>query len=365
MPKSPENQDSSPMLTSSEIGALPPDVPRTADTLREAPKPVEARILDENGNPIVYLPEAVGEFSPDTQIVKIGDRAKRPFIFKGRTKDGKAVLETEDEEGVTIAPRELEASYERSHRVYSEWTKEGKEIKLDMEEVLRDSVGFYTAHNLKDFLKELPKEVRLSAQSEMKLREALREGFDKAMLLPSTDLQTANIEKLVAETATKEVPHLQPNEQYTAPYFESGTKTSQARNRPQRKAYLLLYQSGPLPEETMGNNPNDLDQLFSQKKWNGLTLQEYLLLQRKEAEARKDHSFDAYDGDAKKSQWTWFLDSRLPAKARAGAAAGVPDGVVHAFWFPGLRQVEVAWYEPGFSRSELGARPAVVVEIEV
>ncbi len=361
MRKSPENPErqleeettESTILTPSEIGALSPRVPRRSEMLREAPKPIEAKIIDADGNTITYLPETVGEFPPDTQIIKKGDRAKRPLIFKGRTKDGKVVLEAEDGEGITIAPRELETSYERSRRIYSERTREGKEVKLDTEAVLKESVGFYTAHDLKDFLKELPKEVRLSAASEARLREALRDGFDKAILLPKTEAQAANIEILVTGAATKEIPGLPSNEQYTAPYFEDGTKTAETRNRPKQKAYLLLYQSGPNPEETKGKSPDQLDPLFKQKKWNGFTLQEYLLTQRKEAETNKDHRFDAYSDDAKKSQWTWLLDSR------------VPQGVVRAYWNPGLRQVYVDWVGPGDSRDRLGARPAVVVEIEV
>jgi hypothetical protein len=361
MKRSPENperpgeamENESAILTPSEIGALSPRVPRRSEMLREAPKPIEAKILDENGDEIVYLPESISSFSPDTRLVQKGDRAKRPFTFKGKTKDGKVVLETEDGEGITIALRELETSYERSKQIYSERTKEGKEVSLDTEAVLKESVGFYAAHDIKDFLKELPKEIRLSSQSEARLREALREGFDKAMLLPKTEVQSANIETIASETAIKEIPNLPTNEQYTSPYFESGTKAAQARNRPKQKAYLLLYQSGPIPGETKGKSPDQIDPLFAQKKWSGFTIEEYLLTQRKEAESRKDHSFDAYDGDAKKSQWTWLLDSR------------VPRGVVLAYWSPGSRRVSVRWVESGGSCGRLGARPAVVVEIEV
>ncbi len=361
MKRSPENperpsdvmESENAILTPSEIGALSPRVPRRSEMLREAPRPIEAKILDEDGNEIAYLPESSGAFSPDSRVIKKGDRAKRPFVVKGRTKDGKVVLETEDGEGITIALRELEASYERSQRIYSERTKEGKEVSLDTEAVLKESVGFYAAHDIKDFLKELPREIRLSSQSEARLREALREGFDKAMLLPKTEVQSANIETIASETAIKEIPNLSANEQYTAPYFEGGTKTAETRNRPKQKAYLLLYQSGPIPDETKGKSPDQLDPLFAQKKWNGFTLQEYLLTQRKEAEASKDHRFDAYSDDAKKSKWTWLLDSR------------VPRGVVRAYWRPGNRRVHVHWDESGDSLGELGARPAVVVEIEV
>lgn len=345
------------ILTPSEIGALSPRVPRRAETLREAPKPVEARILDENGDPIAYFPEQVGEATPDTQFIKSGDRTKQPWVFKGRTKEGKIVLEAENGEGVTIDEREFQRNYERSRRVYVEKTKDGKrEIKIDTEAVLKESVGFYTGHDLKDFLKELPKELRLSPQSEARLREAMREGFDRAMLLPSTNLQKGSIDKLLGELADKQIQGLQDTEQYSQAHYmhePNTTKNATARNRPKRKAYLLLYQSAPIPEETKGKNPNDLDQLFAQKKWNGLTLEEYLMLQRRETEASKDHRFDAYSDDAKKSQWTWLLDSR------------VPGGVVRASWGPGDRRVRVDWYGPGVSDSRLGARPAVVVEVEV
>mgnify|MGYP001611006074 CR=1 FL=1 len=365
MRKSPENPEGQPedettestILTPSEIGALSPRVPRKAEMLREAPKPLEARTHDADGNEIVYLPEQVGEATPDTQFIKSGDRTKQPWVFKGRTKDGKVVLESEDGEGMTIAQRDFERGYERSKRVYVEKTKDGKrEIRLDTEAVLNESVEFYNTHELKDFLKELPKDIRLSPQSEAKLREAMREGFDSAMLLPSTDLQKGNVNKLLTGLADKQLPGLQDAEQYSQAHYmyePDVTKNATARNRPTRKAYLLLYQSGPLPEETIGEKPEDLDKLFAQKKWNGLTLEEYLMLQRKELEARKNHSFDAYDDDAKKSKWTWLLDSR------------VPRGVVHAHWYPGNRRVSVDWRESGHSDDRLGARPAVVVEIEV
>ncbi|MBI4087202.1 MAG: hypothetical protein HY434_00005 [Candidatus Liptonbacteria bacterium] len=246
-------------------------------------------------------------------------------------------------------------------------------MKLDTEAVLKESVGFYTTHDLKDFLKDLPKEIRLSSQSETKLREALREGFDKAMLLPSTELQKGNINKLIGELADKPYPGLSDADQYIAHYMyqPDTTKAATSRNRPARRAYLLLYQSGPIPDETKGLSPDDqparpaqagqpaqpakegLDTLFKRKKWNGLTLEEHFMIQRKELEAKKNHSFDAYSDTAAQSQWTWLLDSR------------VPGGVVHANGSPGGRQVRVDWDTPGGSNPRLGARPAVVVAVKL
>ena len=349
-----ETETKSTILTSSEIGALSPRVPRRPELLQQAPKPIESRILDKDGHQITYLPEPVGEYTPNTSITKKGDRTKQPLTFKGRTKDHQIVLETEDDEGFTVTQPDFQKGYERLQQVYIEKTKDGqREIQLNLETTLQESLGFYTTHDLNDFLKELPKEINLSPQSETRLREALREGFDKAILLPSTELQVANIERIVTQTVIKEIPNLSTSEQYTAPYFESGTKTAQTRNRPKRKAYLLLYQSNPIPNETKGKSPNELDPLFTQKNWNGLTLEEYLILQRKETETNKDHRFDAYSNDPNKSQWTWLLDSRV---------SGV---VVRAYWDPWDRRVEVLWFRSRNSDDRLGARPAVVVEIEI
>ncbi len=382
MKKTPENSerqleetDGDGILTPSEIGALSPRVPRRPEMLRDAPKPIEARIYDADENEIVYIPESLRGIVPDTQFIKSGDRKKQPLIFKGKTKEGNVVLENEDGEGIVISSHDFESGYERLRRIYTERTRDGKEVKLDTEAVLKESVGFYTTHDLKDFLKDLPKEIRLSAQSEARLREALKEGFDSAMLLPSIELQKGNINKLLTDLADKQLPGLPDAEQYSQAHYmyePDVTKAATSRNRPSRKAYLLLYQSGPIPDETKGLSPGDqaaaaaqgnqparpakigLDTLFAQKKWNGLTLEEYVILQMKEIEARKNHSFDAYNSsDAKKSQWTWLLDSR------------VPRGVVHAHWSPRNRQVGVFWLTPGSSNPGLGARPAVVVEIEI
>ena len=351
MKNTPENK----ILTSSEIGALSPRVPRQSEALIDVPKPKEARLFLEDGTEITYLPEASGDITPGTPFIKKGDRAKKKWVFRGRATDGNIVLEQEGGEGVLVSLRDFEAGYKKSRKVYVEKTREGKEIKLDTEEILKESTQFYATHNLREFSDKLPREIKISAAGEARIREALKEGFDKAMILPSSEIQKGNIDKLLGEMADKPFPGLLETDQYTAYYMyePDTTKNATPRNRPAKKAYLVLYQSGSIPPETRGKTPPQLDQLFTQKKWDGLTLEEYLIIQRKELETRKNHGFDAYFDTAAQSQWTWLLDSR------------VPEGVVRACWYPRFRQVEVYWYGPEVSYGELGARPVVVVEIEV
>ena len=255
----------------------------------------------------------------------------------------------------------LEALKEKeTPKVISVKTPEGKEISFDLREIRENSLAFYRAHNLEEFADALPKEIRLSPESEARLREAMEAGFDRAVLLPNPELQTQTTDKLFDEMATKPVAGLPDTEQYTAPYITDPVKEKKVtnQNRPLLKAYLLLYQSGAIPEETKGKTfpeaEQELDKLFGKDKWNGLTLEEYLILQRQECEERQDHEFDVWPVDPnKKSEWTWLLDSR------------VPSGCVHASWFPRNRQVSVHWSEPKHSLSLLGARPAVVVPLEI
>ncbi|MEK7637201.1 MAG: AAA family ATPase [Patescibacteria group bacterium] len=336
-------------LTPQEIGALSPRVPREAETLKEAPKPVEASKFLADGTEVVYSPEQTGGRS---QWMKKGDRSKRPWRMLGVGKgahQGKVVME--GEAGIELVDqRVLRREWAAASLTFAE-RFEGKEIKLDVTETRRVSEEFYEEHDLYDFVDNLPKEIRFSPEGEARIREALKMGFDKAMILPQAELQGRSINAVIEQMAKKPHTGLSAPDQYGDPYIAEGTKQSQTRNRPV-KAYMLMYQSRPVPSETKGKTPDQLETLFQQKKWNGLTMSEYLLLQRRELEEHNNHSFDAYDDDATKSQWSWLLDSRVSS-----------SGVADAHWDPRGRRVSVSWSDAGRSGPGLGARPAVVVEI--
>jgi DNA replication protein DnaC len=344
------------ILSPLEIGALSPRVPREAVILENAPVPSEAIAYLADNSEVMFNPDTKNPAS-GSRWTKKRDRNKSPWVFKGfglGEDSGQAVLEDERGETISISQGEFVNEWEALSLVFSE-RFENKEIKLDILEVRQESQKFYFDHNFPEFAANLPSDIKFSPQGEARIREAMKMGFDSAMILPGTTLLKQSINKLGEELADKKLPGMAANNANQIKedaYFESDTKGSVPRNRPAGKAYMVMYQSKPVPQETKGKTPNDLDRLFAQKKWDGMTLEEYLLLQRKEAEARKDHSFDEYSDDEQKSQWTWLLDSRTK------------DGyVVRADWDPGDRQVVVSWHFPDSSSSELGARPAVVVEI--
>lgn len=190
---------------------------------------------------------------------------------------------------------------------------------------------------------EIPK---LSAKAQKEVNAWKKKGFDKMVVMPSVSGQKANLD-WYCKLADK-------NEQLgydSDAWFESSVKESEIKNRP-KGSYLLLYQSGDIPSETRGKNPDELDKLFKKNNWQGLTLPEYLLLQRLEVENSGDHSWSAYNYDSSKSNWTWLLGNTVGA-----------DKVVYAYWYPDLRQVWAYWRGRGDSSGGLGARPVVVVPL--
>lgn len=245
----------------------------------------------------------------------------------------------------------LKEEAERREMVFTE-TFEGKDIKIDVRETMKFSKEFYQEHELQELADNLSEEIKFSAEAKARIKEALKMGFDRAMILPQTKVQRRSLNAVIEQMAKKPHPGLSDQEQSGFLQIDESAKQSQTRNRP-AKAYMLMYQSQPIPPETKGKTPDQLETLFQQKKWNGLTMSEYLILQRRELEERKNHSFDALKGnDPEKSQWSWLLDSHVSSL-----------GVVHASWGQG-RTVNVDFN--GFDRSSSwkGARPTVVVELQ-
>ncbi|MGH9317004.1 MAG: hypothetical protein ACRD1P_07855 [Thermoanaerobaculia bacterium] len=127
-------------------------------------------------------------------------------------------------------------------------------------------------------------------------------------------------------------------------------KTAGIRNRPSGP-YLLLYRPGPFPRETRDKKAGELDRLFESLGWRGLSIPEYLILQRVLCEKHSDHRFDLYARDVACSQWMWLLDSRLRT------------GVGMAFWNPRGCRVELGVSDDEVTNARRGAHPTVVIEI--
>lgn len=223
---------------------------------------------------------------------------------------------------------------------------------IDLKAALAASVSFFRGHELGALARELPSSIELSAEQRSRVDQAGSEGFDASFAFPSVATQKFHFDAMVKQLATAPVFGLPKSEQYTplaAPDIWN-LKMAPARNRP-AGPYLLMYHAAPFPDETRGKDVPELDRLFARKGWNGLTLSEYLVLQRLFCEENRDHHFDVYAPDAARSQWQWLLDTRLP------------NGVVIAFWNPKICRLEIGVATQGPGNTRRGAHPTVIVPL--
>ncbi|MCX6781577.1 MAG: hypothetical protein NTW66_00415 [Candidatus Magasanikbacteria bacterium] len=238
---------------------------------------------------------------------------------------------------------------------------EGKEVFIDLSIVLNGSKAIFNKYNLPEFSDALPETLALSEASLARCREALEQGLDKAILMPDlvTQLNKVGISKLKHELADKPLHAFTfrdeadnySNESYLeGPIAKKHSLTESAQVK-RINGYLLFYSSKPISQETKNLTFPEAKQYLKDKNLNGLTLPEYYILQRKEAEINEDHSFDAYNDDADQSNLTWLIDSRAPG------------GCVYARWNPRGRQVGVGWSDTDSRAPRQGARPAIVIPL--
>jgi hypothetical protein len=225
-------------------------------------------------------------------------------------------------------------------------------IAVNARSVLAASSAFLRSHELAPLAKELPAELTLSGEAQTRSEQALSEGFDSAFVFPSVAAQKIHFDAMIKQLGTAPAFGLSKKEQYTPPAIpEMRTlKTTPARSRP-TGCYVLFYRKSPFPRETREKSASDVDRLFSSLGWTGLTVPEYLVLQRLLAEKNGDHRFDLYAPDSARSQWQWLLDTRLPS------------GAVMAFWNPQACRLEIGAAPAEVSTARRGAHPTVVVPV--
>jgi hypothetical protein len=305
-------------------------------------------------------------------------------IYNRGTKKGMAMLERisalldmieKAKDGDSIAMEDLREGYFRAKAELSRKgdlltarTPEGKEISVDLDSALGDSKSFFLRSGLSEFAKSLPESVDLSETALARCKEALEQGFDRVVFMP--DLETINkvgITNLKAKLADTPLPDgtfsdegdNYKNESYLEDPIAKKHFLTVSAEAKRAKGYLLFYSSESVPEETKNMTFPQAKKYLQEKGLNGLTLPEYYILQRVEAEQRKNHSFDTWDNVSSKSNLTWLVDSRAPE----GVDSRAPGGCVRASWNPGSRQVIVSWNNAELRNPFLGARPAIVVPL--
>ena len=186
---------------------------------------------------------------------------------------------------------------------------------FDVNAILQSSRRFYAQHNLAAWVDTL-KDTTSLAEDTSEVAKAAERGFTHAFAFPPFDVQMAALDRLIDETARKPAP-IPDNQQYLEPFLaDHWTKTPNGKVFQQTDdpgprawgAYLLLLSPNPI-QKCWGMTAKQTREHFQAKDWHGLTVPEYLVLQRFYCEKYGDHRFFEKPEDDSGAHSLWLIDS--------------------------------------------------------
>lgn len=213
----------------------------------------------------------------------------------------------------------------------------------DLRKALSASRAFYRAHQLDEWRAALPDGRRPFPRPR---------GCDAAVVFPPVPVQRATMTLLLESVATRPVRGMAPEAQYAEPQVHDLHRlhTSDARNRPVGP-YALAFRARPFADETRNCSARELDGWLARDGLSGLTVAEYLVLQRMAATGFGDHRFDNLLDGRWGPQWMWLLDTRM---AGVCAAAG---------WNTATRSIELDWLDEPDADPRRGAHFTHVIPL--
>lgn len=185
----------------------------------------------------------------------------------------------------------------------------------DFPAILRVSRRFYKDNGLAAWSKTIPKIPYPSRDVEAILEQAAQHGFDTGFAFPPFELQERTFDDLVDACARQPSAKLADNQQYGPPFLadswsrEANGRVTQRRHDLGERAspYVLLLTTAPLGN-CWGKTGKQIAEQFHARGWHGLTVYEYLVLQRHFAESYGDHRFFSKPEDPT-GHWLWLIDS--------------------------------------------------------
>ena len=187
---------------------------------------------------------------------------------------------------------------------------------MEPQNIVVASCRFYHQHNLADWADALPATASLTAHDRVALIQAAKHGFTAAFAFPPFALQMATFDRLVDETARKPAP-VPDNQQYREPFLADDWSRTPNGKVLQRTddlggrewgAYLFLFSPNPM-KKCWGLTGKQIREQFEAKDWHGLTVPEYLVLQRFFCEKQGDHRFFENPQDDAGAHALWLIDS--------------------------------------------------------
>lgn len=232
----------------------------------------------------------------------------------------------------------------------------GEATDIDETEILKSSREYYNDHGLLEFSYSIPEKLNaFSPDVKKKITDAVEQGFDRMIILPPVELQAKMRSNVIDEMCNMKVRGLKENEQYDGwESFDAPDmlqKVSKSRRHPQDEPYLLMYRSSGIPLNTKGKTFLQIRDMFDRNGWNGMTLEEHLLIQRRETEERGSHEFDASSVVPELSNFGFAIDS------------GDLGYVVTVNWNQNLGKEIIKCHGEGLFLDNLGANPTIIIPL--
>ena len=188
----------------------------------------------------------------------------------------------------------------------------------DLKLALKKSRDFYTRAGLKSWLKGLPGAVKIPQEHRHLVNKAGKLGLDHCMVFPDFRTQVKSLDRLVRETVIKPVEGIPEHMEYAGPYVShnwsknpSGKVHQAEHSIDERKhgPYLLYHNILQVPRSSLGKKATSIARLYEQKKWNGFSVPEFLVCQRRWRESLVEEGVEIKRMDFKDYRWVWLMDS--------------------------------------------------------
>ena len=185
----------------------------------------------------------------------------------------------------------------------------------DFAAMVKGSRRFYREHGLAEWADAIPRRPAPATDVETLLEQAARSGFTEGFAFPPFAVQMADFERIVDGCARQPALGLPDSAQYREPFLADNWSREPNGRVVQRttdlgdrdRPYVFLFTPKFLTN-CWGKTGKQIGEQFSAKGWHGLTVPEYLVLQRLRAERHVDHRFVDEPEDPT-SHWMWLIDS--------------------------------------------------------
>jgi hypothetical protein len=205
---------------------------------------------------------------------------------------------------------------------------------FDLADCVKTSRRFYRDHDLLDWARAIPKAADAALSHDSAVAPAEKAGFTRAFAFPPFVMQMEQFGRLIEATARRPTAQLSDNEQYSGQVSLSDAWSKTPNGKVLQRdddlgprtagPYLLLFSPNPYAT-AWGRTGMQIQELFHAKGWHGLTVPEYLVLQRQYAEQFGDHRFFAHQENDGSAYALWLIDSMKDGECSVVAAG--PRGI--------------------------------------